>query len=78
MQRRNPSTIDYNVDLFESDMAAKGWMLTDIAREAALSNSTVGRFFSGKRRTPRVAKKIALALGYQVKRYIVMKQAMSA
>lgn len=61
----------YNVALMKTDMAMKGWLATDLARKARLSDMTVGRFFSGERRTARTAKKLSEALGYSIRRYLI-------
>jgi len=61
----------YNVALLKNDMAAKGWLPTDLARRARVSDMTVSRFLSGERRTARSAKKIATALGYSIRRYLI-------
>lgn len=78
MQRLTRPAIDYDIAQIETDMTARGWMLTDLAQESGLSNSTIGRFFSGQRRTPRVAKKIANALNHPIRRYIVSREVMTA
>ena len=66
--RTGPS---YNVGLLKNDMAAKGWIPTDLAKRARVSDMTVSRFLSGERRTARTAKKIATALGYSIRRYLI-------
>ena len=53
------------------DMAAKGWLQTDLARQAETSHMTVGRFLRGDHQTNRTAKKLAKALGYSVRRYLL-------
>ena len=67
----------YNVVLLRNDIAAKGWLPTDLARRARVSDMTVSRFLSGERRTPRTAKKLARALGYSIRRYLVFDQAVA-
>jgi len=61
----------YNVALLKTDIAAKGWLPTDLARRAKVSDMTVSRFLTGERRTARTAKKLATALGYSVRRYLI-------
>lgn len=61
----------YDVARMKDDMAAKGWLPIDLAREAKVSHMTVSRFLSGERQTARAAKKLADALKYSVRRYIV-------
>lgn len=58
-----------------SDMEELGWMRTDLARKAGLSDMTVSRFFRRKQQTPRTAKKLADALGQPLRRYRIFLQA---
>lgn len=64
----------YNVALILDDMAPKGWMPTDLARAAGLSDMTIGRFLKNEVQTARSAKKIAEALGRSVRRYYIPNQ----
>jgi transcriptional regulator with XRE-family HTH domain len=64
-------TVSYDVALMIRDMAAKGFLRTDLARKADVSAMAVTRFFSGERQTARMAKKLAGALGYSVRRYLI-------
>ncbi len=59
-------------------MAEKGWLPTDLARVAEVADSTVNRFLSGEFQTPKTLKKLAAALGYTSKRYLIRRQAVSA
>jgi transcriptional regulator with XRE-family HTH domain len=61
----------YNVALIQDDMALKGWLPSDLARESGLSPMTISRFLSGEARTAPAAKKIAKALGRAVRRYYI-------
>jgi len=61
----------YNVPLIVADMSAKGWLPTDLAAAAELSDMTISRFLNGQRQTPRTAKKIARALRKSLTRYLV-------
>lgn len=54
----------------ESDRLAKGWNYSDLAGEAELSVATITRFFRGEYQTPKAAKRIAMALGHQLDRYL--------
>lgn len=63
-------TVTYNIRLMERDMAARGWMKIDLARMAEVSDMTVYRWFDGRCRTAKTAKKIAFALGWPVERYL--------
>lgn len=67
----------YDIELMEADMARRGWIAQDLAREANVSHMSVSRFLRGKG-TARIAKKLAIALGHQLKRYIVTREAVSA
>ena len=77
MQRRNGGVVSYDIDLLKVDMAVRGWIAQDLAHEANVSHMSVSRFLRGKG-SARIAKKLALALGFQVKRYLVTKEAVSA
>lgn len=68
---KSPATPTYDVALLTDDMAGKGWLPIDLARKAGISHMTVSRFLSGERRTARMAKKMASALGYSVRRYLI-------
>lgn len=66
-----PRRANYDAARVASDMTAKGWIATDLARKAKVSDMTVSRFLRGERQTARVALKLAKALGYSIRRYIV-------
>lgn len=61
----------FDVPRMQDDMAVRGWLAIDLARRAGVSHMTVGRFFSGERQTARTAKKLAVAIGYSLSRYLV-------
>lgn len=63
--------VTYDVALMTEDMTAEGFMRKDLARRARVSAMAVTRFLSGERQTPRMAKKLAVALGYTVRRYLI-------
>jgi transcriptional regulator with XRE-family HTH domain len=63
--------IGYDTRRLSLDMADRGWMATDLARLAGLSDMTVSRFLRGDRQTARTAQKLANALGYSPRRYVV-------
>jgi lambda repressor-like predicted transcriptional regulator len=63
--------VEYNVRTILEDMAARGWMNRDLAREAGLGTATISRFLNGEAQTAKAAKKIATALGRSVRRYLV-------
>lgn len=52
------------------DRLRHGWSYSDLAREAGCSVQTVSRFFSGAFQTPKSAKKLAIALGFPLARYV--------
>jgi transcriptional regulator with XRE-family HTH domain len=67
MPKRDPL---WNMHRMNLDRVLRGWSHKDLATEAGVDRSTVTRFFLGQHRTPKVAKKIALALGYPLSRYV--------
>ncbi len=71
MQTTGTPSVQYNVQLLAEDMAEKGWTKLDLANEAGVSDMTVIRFLRGEVQTAPTAKKLAIALGRSVSRYIV-------
>lgn len=67
-------TVRYNTQLMAEDMAAEGWTKDDFARRAKVADMTVIRFLRGDQQTAPTAKKLAKALGYSVRRYIVASE----
>jgi transcriptional regulator with XRE-family HTH domain len=65
----------FNADKMQEDMALRGWLKTDLAARAGVSDMTVARFLRGDHRTSRTAKKLAKALGYSIRRYLVTRRA---
>lgn len=63
--------VRYNTQLLAEDMARKGWLKQDLAREASVADMTVIRFLRGEVQTPKTALKLATALGHDVDRYLV-------
>lgn len=57
----------YDVAAMQADMFGKGWVAMDLARRAGVSHMTVARFFAGTHQTPRTAKKLSDALGFEHK-----------
>jgi hypothetical protein len=55
------------------DMAGKGWAPADVAVHCKprAARSSVTRFLSGENQSPAMAKRIATALGFSVKRYLI-------
>ncbi len=68
----------YDVPLMKDDLAIKGWMQIDLARRAGVSHMTVHRFLSGERQTARTVKRLATALGYSVRRYLISSRSAAA
>jgi len=64
-------TVRFNVAQMQHDIAARGWQPADLADKAGVARSTVSRFLNGEFQTARMAKRLAQALGYSVRRYIV-------
>lgn len=72
----------WNRTLMRADQAAKGWNDSDLADQAKwpkrrgakarIHQTSISRFFSGKSDSPRLAKAIASALGFSVRRYVVV------
>jgi transcriptional regulator with XRE-family HTH domain len=67
----NEPRVVFNTQLMAEDMARKGWLKLDLARRAKVADMTVIRFLRGENQTAPTAKKLARALGYSVRRYIV-------
>lgn len=65
----------YDVEKLSLDLADRGWLPTDLAKAAGVSDMTVSRFLSGERQTVRTAAKLATALGKTVRRYLLRKAA---
>jgi plasmid maintenance system antidote protein VapI len=54
-----------------ADMTLRGWNDSALARASQLSVMTVKTFLDGSRQTAKTADKLAQALGYTVKRYLL-------
>jgi len=63
--------VRFNSQLLAEDMASKGWNKSDLAVRAGVADMTVIRFLRAESQTNRTAKKLARALGYSVRRYLV-------
>jgi len=55
----------------EADAKSLGYSDTELASVAGIAQVTVSRIFRGQQPAPRTAKKIASALGKQLRRYVV-------
>ncbi|NBT52899.1 MAG: XRE family transcriptional regulator [Marivivens sp.] len=67
----------FDVDRLRDDMALRGWLPVDLARAAGVADMTVYRFLARDAQTPKTAKKLADALGYSVRRYLVSAKAVA-
>lgn len=67
----------YDTAKMVSDMALKGWMPTDLARVAGVSDMSVSRFLKGETQTERMAERLARALGYGPRRYLLNVEAVA-
>ena len=67
------TTVRFDVDKMLHDMADRGWIARDLSRESGLSDMTISRFLRGELQTARTAKKIATALGYSPRRYVLRR-----
>jgi transcriptional regulator with XRE-family HTH domain len=75
MQERQRPRAHYNVQRFVDDMADRGVNISQLAREAGLSHTSVGDFLTGQHQTAKTAKKMAEALGRSVRRYLLLRAA---
>lgn len=66
-----PPKLTYDTSRMTTDMAAKGWIAQDLAREAGVSHMAVSRFLRGISQSPRMAKKLAWALGKSPAFYLI-------
>jgi transcriptional regulator with XRE-family HTH domain len=71
MANTNPG---YDISRMREDIALKGWMPSDLARKARVSGMTVSRFLRSEAQTARTAAKLAKALGYSVRRYLISER----
>jgi len=66
--------IRFNAQLMAEDLAMKGWTKAEFAERAGVTDMTVIRFLRGERQTAITAKKLAKALGYTSRRYLLASQ----
>ncbi len=71
------NTHRFDIVLLAEDIALRGWLPADLARKAEVSHMAVYRFLDGRHQTPRTAKKLADALGYSVRRYLIRSKAVA-
>ena len=63
--------VTWDVQRLVEDVCEQGLSTVALARKAGLSYMTVNRFLKGRTRTPRTVSKLAKALGYTSKRYLI-------
>lgn len=68
--------VRFDAQRLAEDMALKGWNKGDMAARAGVADMTVIRFLRGERQTASTAKKLAAALGYSVRRYVISSREM--
>jgi transcriptional regulator with XRE-family HTH domain len=66
--------VQYDVRLMAEDMAAKGWLASDVAGRVGVAVSTVTRFLNGEHQSAPMLKRISKVLGRSPRRYIVSRQ----
>lgn len=71
------TAVRFDQHLMAEDIAVKGWRPIDLARRAGVADMTVYRFLSGERQTAPVAKKLAKALGFSIRRYLISAKAVA-
>lgn len=64
----------YNTQKLIEDLALRGWNYTAAARETGLSVKTVAAFIQGHIQTPKTCAKLAGALGYSTRRYLIRQE----
>lgn len=67
------TAIRFDVQRMREDMAERGWLPTDLARAAGMSDMTVSRTLNGSRSNPRTIERFARALGKTPRRYLIRK-----
>ena len=65
----------YDTQKLAEDMALRGLNYTSLAKAAQLSVKTVSAFVAGRVQTAKTAGKLALALGYTTRRYLIRQEA---
>ena len=69
--RPAPARPRFNVSRIIDDAASKGWNQRQLGLRAGLASSTMSRFITGQNQTPKVAVRLAKALGQSLERYLV-------
>ena len=75
MARETAPRARYDTQKMVEDMALRGLNLTALADVAGLSVKTVAAFIAGKTQTAKCGQRIALALGYSTRRYLIRQEA---
>jgi transcriptional regulator with XRE-family HTH domain len=70
--------VDFDGDKLHMDMVLKGWTPVELSRRAEVSDMTVYRYLSGQCRTAKTTKKLAQALGYPMRRYLIVPKRLRA
>lgn len=73
--RRRPT---YDGAQLTRDITSRGWLPIDLARKAKVSHTAVNLFLVGTRQTPRMAKRLAAALGKEPDDYLVKAKGRAA
>ncbi len=68
---RPAAPIQFDAQRMAEDMALKGWNKLELSKRAGVADMTVIRFLRGQGQTAPTAKKLAAALGYSVRRYLI-------
>lgn len=63
--------VRFNAQLMAEDLALKGWSKLELAQKAGVADMTVIRFLRGEHQTGKTAKKLARALGFSPRRYLI-------
>jgi len=63
--------VSYDLSKIREDMALRGWNARDLARIAGVSQSGVSKFLRNQAQTAKMATKLATALGFGVRRYLI-------
>jgi plasmid maintenance system antidote protein VapI len=71
MRRHERPRVLYSARLLAEDMGARGWSAKDLARIAAVSERTVSRFLRNEFQTAKMAGRLARALGFSPRRYLI-------
>lgn len=71
METASTPTVRFNAQLMAEDMTVKGLNKLELAQRARVADMTVIRFLRGERQTGKTARKLAKALGYSVRRYLI-------